>query len=138
MTRYFFHVWLGDVVERDEIGTECPDAEEAYMQAFHAAQDAWVDSVRCRNDPGRHRFEVTDAAGNILFEVPFSEVIGRSSGGWPGVLPVLRTAERTCALASEVARQVSRASDNIRTSRQLLAELETISGSVPHDTRRPR
>lgn len=130
MGRYFFHVWLGDTMEVDEIGTECRDAEDAYMQAFQAAQDAWFDSVCLRTDPRRHRFEVADVAGNILFEVPFVEVIRAQTKAPAALLPVLRSAERNGALVSEVARQVSRASDNLRTSRELLAQLDAMSRKV--------
>lgn len=129
MSRYFFHVWLDDTIERDEVGTECLDAEDAYIQAFHAAQDAWVDGVWSRTDPRRHRFEVTDAAGNILFELPFVEVISRPIKAPAGLLPVMRNTERNVALVSEVAHQVSRASDNIRKSRKLIAQLDALAGA---------
>lgn len=127
MSRYYFHLWLGDSCERDEVGLECKSVEDAYLQAFHGAQDAWVDEIRQRTDPRRHRYEVTDDAGRIVFELPFVEVISRPSKAPAALLPIVRSVQRNCELVSEVARQVTRASDNIQKSRLLLEQLDAIS-----------
>jgi hypothetical protein len=130
MGRYFFHLWLGDVYECDDVGLECADAEEAYLQAFLAAQDGWIDQVHQRTDPRRHRFEVADATGAVLFELPFTEVMNRPAGVPAALLPIVTSTERNAALVAEVAHQVSRAADNIRKSRSLLAQLDASAPSA--------
>jgi hypothetical protein len=125
VSRFYFHLWLGDRYERDEIGLECCEAEEAYIQAFHAAQDGWVEAVRARSDPRRYRFDVADAAGTVIFEVPFVEVIDtpKRVGRF---LPIARTTERNVALVAEISRQIAQAGANLEQSRQLIARLEAI------------
>lgn len=123
MSLYYFHLWDGDACERDEVGLECRDAEEAFMQAFRAAQDGWIDQILARTDPRALRFEVTDVGGNTLFELPFMEVVARLKKRPAQFAPIAQRAEHNCELVAEVARQVTRASANIRTSRLLIEQL---------------
>src|SRR5205085_6369284 len=59
---------------RDEIGIDLPNAEAAYLQACDTALELSFEMLRERQDPSRHAFEVTDAEGQIVFEIPFAEV----------------------------------------------------------------
>src|SRR5690242_14902895 len=59
----------------DEEGSDLPSAEDAYLEAFESARELWGDFVRRHEDPRRHAFEVRDVNRNVLFILPFQEVI---------------------------------------------------------------
>src|ERR1043165_3338092 len=74
MARYFFHLTSPDGSSKDEIGTELPNAEAAYLEACDTALDMSFEMLRKRADPSRHAFEVRDEGGHVIFEIPFAEV----------------------------------------------------------------
>ena len=74
MARYFFHLLFPDGASKDDIGTELPNAEAAYLEACETALDLSFEMLRNRSDPSRHAFEVADESGRIIFEIPFAEV----------------------------------------------------------------
>src|SRR5262245_12369606 len=75
MPLYFFHLYGPEGCSRDEVGIEYPNVEAAYLGAHQAALDISLDLLRRRTDPNRHSFEIMDQDGEVLFELPFSEVI---------------------------------------------------------------
>lgn len=75
MPRYFFHLVAAREHTKDELGCEFPDVEQAYLQAHRAALDMSIEMLREHADPSHYRFEITDASGNLLFDLPFSEVM---------------------------------------------------------------
>ena len=77
MPRFYFHLATGDAYERDEIGSELNDANEAYLEAFETAQQISVDLIREHRNPMGCRFEVSDAQDRVLFTLPFAEILGR-------------------------------------------------------------
>jgi len=74
MAHYFFHLISPSESSRDDIGTELPNAEAAYLQACETALELSYEMLRERQDPSRHAFEVTDGEGHVVFDIPFSEV----------------------------------------------------------------
>ena len=126
MHRFYFHLWLGDRHEFDDIGTELASAEEAYMQAFHAAQDSWIELIRARRDPRRHRFDVTDESGHVLFELPFVEVISNGRSNAVLAKEIGQSFARNHKLVSAVTQEIWH---TLRTSRALLDQLSEISRS---------
>jgi hypothetical protein len=74
MARYFFHLVSPSQSSRDDIGTELPNAEAAYLEACDTALELSYEMLRERQDPSRHTFEITDADGHMVFELPFAEV----------------------------------------------------------------
>jgi len=74
MARYFFHLVSPGQFSRDDIGTELPNAEAAYLEACDTALELSYEMLRERQDPSRHTFEITNADGQVVFELPFAEV----------------------------------------------------------------
>jgi hypothetical protein len=74
MARFFFHLVAQGETSKDDIGTEFPSAEAAYLQACETALELSYEMLRERRDPSRHTFEVTDGEGRVVFDIPFSEV----------------------------------------------------------------
>lgn len=77
MPLFFFDYWDGDDGRYpDTDGSEFPDIEAAYIDAYHSAIDMWAEARHEGRDLSRHRFEIRDATGNIVMELPFTEVLG--------------------------------------------------------------
>src|SRR4051812_45586085 len=74
MAHYFFNLVSPNESSKDDIGTELPNAEAAYLEACETALEISYEMLRERRDPSRHAFEVTDAEGRVVFEIPFAEV----------------------------------------------------------------
>lgn len=79
MPHYYFHLTSPDGRSHDEIGSEFPDIESAYLGACEAALDMSVEMLRDRHDPSQLRFEISNGDSELLFDLPFSEVL-RPSG----------------------------------------------------------
>ena len=73
MPLFRFHVRSLAGLERDDTGLEFPDLETAYLEACHTIPEMAADLVREGLNPMSHTFEITDAAGQVLIEVPFAE-----------------------------------------------------------------
>lgn len=76
MPRYFFHLRCHGKEVRDDAGADFDDPDHAWEAAHAAASDlmraepaADVNWLTCL-------FEVADEAGEVVFELPFTEVIG--------------------------------------------------------------
>ena len=134
MPRFFFHLRGGpNSFSPDDMGLDFPDVEAAYLDAFQAAKDMAQEWLTKGQNPRDYVFEVVNAAGELVLELPFSEVLDRQSGRRPGKLPrAIRTAcergRRMVRLTAEVAHQVERAQDNLRRSQELLGRLKARIG----------
>jgi hypothetical protein len=73
MQLFRFHVRSLLGLERDDTGLEFPDLETAYLEAYLTIPEIAADLVREGRNPMLHAFEITDATGQKLIEVPFSE-----------------------------------------------------------------
>ena len=116
MARFYFHLSSGKDYERDEVGSEHADANQAYLEAFETAQQMSVDLIRGHNNPGRHRFDICDEEGRVVFQVPFTEIVGHRVGPQEAN----ETARRGHTLVTEVRDQIVSAR----------AELETLWAAV--------
>ena len=72
MPRYHFNFRSPDSAVIDEAGAEFPNADAAYEAAVRAARalmsrEGGAEWLRCS-------FEVADAHGEVVFELPFTEV----------------------------------------------------------------
>jgi hypothetical protein len=122
MPRYFFHFRSGKLLEHDEDGLEMPDLDTAYLEAFEAAKDMWIEAIRTRGDnPNQQQFEINDADGHTVLIVPLREVL-ESLKGTPKLLP-MENAERAAKLSAEVTQAVASARKSLEQSRELLAQL---------------
>ena len=75
MARYFFHLRCRESDVTDSVGADLRDPDQAWEAASATARDL----MEAQPDPnvnwlGCH-FEVVDEAGEIVFELPFSEVV---------------------------------------------------------------
>jgi hypothetical protein len=76
MPRFHLHLRNGQLIEcGDEEGAEFGSLEEAYLEAFHGAQELCPIFLQERRDPRRYTYEITNPAGEVLIELPFSELL---------------------------------------------------------------
>jgi hypothetical protein len=74
MPRYFFHTQIGEDVITDPTGTELRDPDEAWEKARATIRAA----LRSPQEQARLMaacLVVADAAGEVVFEFPFSEAV---------------------------------------------------------------
>jgi len=57
---------------RQLLGEARPHA--VYREAFDAAIEIWADALRERRNPSRDRFRIRDNSGNVVLELPLSEL----------------------------------------------------------------
>jgi hypothetical protein len=119
MARYYFHLVTGEDYERDEIGSEHADANEAYLEAFDSAQQLTLDLIRDRVNPGRHRFDVCDERGNIVFQVPFTEIYRERIGPHEAIT----IAQRGQYLAARVRDEIVTARGELETLWSVLSKI---------------
>jgi len=75
MAKFFMDYRQEGELYPDQNGIEFRDVEEAYAQAFRSAQDMWSELLRARQDPRRCSFEIRDSGRELLFLLPFIEVM---------------------------------------------------------------
>jgi hypothetical protein len=75
--RFYFHFSDNRQTYRDDHGIEFATSEEAYIQATVAVQGMWRELLQDRTDPMACTFVITDAEDNLIFRLPFSELVER-------------------------------------------------------------
>ncbi len=76
MPGYFFHTVYPDRIEKDLIGIDCKNDEEACREAQAGAQDVIADEVRTGNIVKLKRFfRVERDDGTLVCEIPFDHAI---------------------------------------------------------------
>lgn len=75
MPRFFFDFRQGADRCADAEGTEFVNVEQAYLEAVKGAQDMWSELLRERQDPRHCVFEVRNQRRELLFTLPFQEVM---------------------------------------------------------------
>lgn len=77
MPRFFFHIrGVHQELSRDELGLEFPDVKTVYIETFCAARDIGAELVARGRSPRGCIIEVMNAAGELVFRLPFSEALG--------------------------------------------------------------
>jgi hypothetical protein len=126
MPRYYFHLSEPGAYSPDDLGVEFAGIEAAYLAAYQAALDMSIEMLRERVDPARHSFEIADQTGQVLFELPFSEVM-RPAGKLPrpGSIQasIHQQHERTQHVASDLKAALTRSRSLLENTRSLLARL---------------
>src|SRR5689334_8335412 len=79
MALFFFNLVCPRGYEVDDIGSQFPNVEAAYLEARAAAIEMCIEIMREGDDPGRYQFEIVDHQRHFVMECPFSEVV-RPSG----------------------------------------------------------
>jgi len=127
MPRFFFDFLQADERKPDPEGVEFASVEEAYLEAFHGAEEMWGALLKQRCDPRRCRFEVRDSNRNLLFIFPFQEVLDCCRDREPVVLH--RTLDQVCAttnyakrVGNEFRDEINLIRDTLKQSRALLLE----------------
>lgn len=128
MSRYFFDFRQSGVRVPDTQGVEFASTEQAYLEAFRAAQEMWSELLAQRQDPRLCMFEVRDEAGNVLFLFPFQEVLDACTGRRQ--VPLRRTCEQLThtsqyakRVSAEFIDELSNMRDMLQDSRALLLEM---------------
>ncbi|MGY0571258.1 DUF6894 family protein [Bradyrhizobium sp. RDM12] len=75
MPRFFFDFSSDGTVVADDVGTEFPSLEEAYLDACQSALEMSFEKLRIRSDPNLDSVEILDARRQLLMQVPFSDVL---------------------------------------------------------------
>lgn len=75
MPRFFFDFSSDGRVVADDVGTEFPSLEEAYLDACQSALEISFEKLRIRSDPHLDSVEILDARRRPLMQVPFSDVL---------------------------------------------------------------
>ena len=86
MPLFFFDFTKGGTIEADDVGTEFPSLEEAYLDACRSALEISFEKLRMRCDPTLDSVEILDAQHHSLMHVPFSDVLRPK----PAPLPAVR------------------------------------------------
>lgn len=125
MPQFYFHLRDELGLHSDDLGTEFPDVETAYLEAFAGARDLWAEMLQERRDPRRSRFEVANAAGQPLFELLFTEVLettvrGAPNPPWALALAARGRAERLTALTQGLTEEIAVAQRLVQETRDLL------------------
>lgn len=126
MPRFYFHYRQGPEHSQDEAGSDFASAEDAYLGAFEAASEMWHELIRERVDPRTCSFEIADAEGNTLFELPFAEIL---DVGAPAKVPArqLSLAYVAATTSAERARHSCAAlSDKLSETRVTLSETKAL------------
>src|SRR5436309_15473383 len=118
MPQFFFHLRVGGDRDPDEIGVELPGVETAYLEAFATAQEMWTELLAQGQDPTARVFEITDSNGQLVLELPFSEVLERTQRGpAPGGLTRRKTSallSRTRDLTGSLAQQIEQTRNSLQ------------------------
>lgn len=75
MPRFYFDLATSERFERDTVGASFATVEKAYLDACRAVIDISGELLRERKDPSRYQFEIRDTGGQVVWELPFSEVL---------------------------------------------------------------
>jgi uncharacterized protein DUF6894 len=62
-------------------GANFESVEAAYLEAFESVQELWPMLLEDRRDPREYAFEITNCAGVVLMELPFSEPLDNCRDG---------------------------------------------------------
>jgi hypothetical protein len=82
MPRYHLHLHNLNARKllQDEEGAEFDSLEDAYLAAFAGAQELWAEFLPQRRDPRDFAYEIADASGTVLMEIPFAEILDSCRG----------------------------------------------------------
>ena len=139
MPQYFFHLRSTAATQRDELGSEFSDLDAAYLDTCQAITGMAVDLSNACCNPKPYVFDITDAAGRVLMQVPFGEMLNRGQEPERPAQPSLRwqslpEVERCQRLAGELAEEIARLRDTVQQSRALVAQARSAKRWRLHQT----
>jgi len=148
MPHFYFHLRTPAGWERDQDGLDFIGLEAAYLDACRAIPDMSAALVKQKRDPLRYGFEIADAAGQFLMEVPFSEMLDRDREPRWLTMPALAQKaqaemERTVRLIASIMEEREALQASLRETRELVARARQVSARSlrsrqvdPHPRRR--
>jgi len=77
MPWFYFHLRGPKGLEPDDTGLEFAGIEAAYLEAYATIPELSADLASEEKNPARYAFEITDPGGELLMDVPFTEVLDR-------------------------------------------------------------
>ncbi len=130
MPWFYFHLRGPDGLSRDELGLDLPDVEIAFLEADRAVSDVARELLAEGQNPRGYAFEIVNASGDLVLDLPFAETLDRQAGRQAVSLSrttraAVARAERMMRLTSEVAEQARIAAENLRRAQDLLRNLGT-------------
>ena len=131
MPRFYFLLRTPKGLARDEIGLELAGVEAAYLDACRAIPDMSAALVKQKRDPLRYGFEIADAAGQFLMEVPFSEMLDRGRKPRWLTMPALAQKaqaemERTVRLIASIMEEREALQASLRETQELVARARQV------------
>jgi hypothetical protein len=108
MPRFFFNLSSQGKVSMDETGTEFSSLEAAYLDTCDAILEIAVEKLRARENPATDAFEIADEQGNVLMQVPFSEVL------WPAAATDRPASSETVRIFDSSGHHAARSKADIR------------------------
>ncbi|MGU3537648.1 DUF6894 family protein [Methylobacterium sp. A54F] len=126
MPLFYFHLRSGRSLNLDEFGLELDGLEAAYLEACRAIPDMARECVQA-NARRPSAFEITDAGGRLLMEVPFSEILDRHPAR-PGPPALQRRAQaevaRSRRLRAALDLQLAALQETLHTTKALVARAQ--------------
>jgi hypothetical protein len=135
MPLFYFHMRGPKGLERDDVGLELAGVEAAYLGACQAVPGMSADLIHEGRNPTRYAFEIVDESGNLLMDVPFTEVLDRGHKlAAPRSGARLRKAaaemERTASLMRAIDEQRATLQATLAETRRLLALSRKVGRAV--------
>lgn len=126
MPLFFFHLRSPAGCDEDEIGVELDGIESAYLEAYRTVPALSAEMALAGAIPHRHTFEIVDQSGNLLMEVPFSEVLDRGRGPTAPALTAsfrraVTTMQRTAELIISIREERTALRATLAETKRLLA-----------------
>jgi len=124
MPRFFFDFSSGGTVVADDVGTEFPSLEDAYLDACQSALEISFEKLRIRSDPNLDSVEILDARRQSLMQVPFSDVLRPKPAGSPA------RQDQCTEIVSSYQQQLTRGKRLKAEIREELRKMQTTFGAI--------
>ena len=124
MPRFFFDFSSAGTVVADDVGTEFPSLEEAYLDACQSALEISFEKLRSRSDPNLDSVEILDARRQSLMQVPFSDVLRPKPSGSPA------RQDQCIEIVSSYQQQLTRGKRLKAEIREELRKMQTTFGAI--------
>ena len=127
MSRYFFDFRQGSQLTPDKIGLEYASAEAAYLESMEAAREMFADLLADRQDPRNCAFEIRAESGEVLFVVPFLELLESCHDAAPhrklgqSMQHAMATRARSSRVHQEFHTELERLRQSLREAASLIA-----------------
>ena len=136
MAYFYCHLHGPLGYERDEIGLEFTGLDAVYLDVCRAILDMSADLARSGHDPMPYAFEIMDAAGVLLMDVPFREMLNKGPRNRQRRFPAssaMQRAEmaRAVNLRAAVSDAIARLSETISMSHRIVARSRASSEVDP-------